>query len=188
MSWSVISAEDLAPQAWKNGGGQTRELLAWPNPSDWIVRLSVADIERDGPFSAFEGIQRWFAVLRGDGVRLYEYELRVGDELLSFDGALAPDCELIGGATRDFNLMHRRSRGRLIVQPADHPFLPEAGNSRWLGLFTAGGGLLSHGARAMPLRPLSLAWCESPARQSCIFDGEGAAWWMAWSEAESLGD
>jgi len=33
------------------------------------------------------------------------------------------------------------------------------------------------------LRPLSLAWCETPAAQSCVFSGEGAAWWMSWSEA-----
>ena len=48
------------------------------------------------------------------------------------------------------------------------------------------GGLLEHGARAMPLRPMSLAWCESPASQSCVFNGgeagEGQAWWMQWSE------
>ena len=70
MSWSQISALDLTPQPWKNGGGKTRELLAWPHPSDWILRLSVADIEADGPFSSFPGVQRWFAVLRGNGVRL----------------------------------------------------------------------------------------------------------------------
>jgi environmental stress-induced protein Ves len=35
-----------------------------------VVRLSVADIERDGPFSAFAGLIRWFAVLSGAGVLL----------------------------------------------------------------------------------------------------------------------
>ncbi|MDT9001547.1 HutD family protein [Paucibacter sp. APW11] len=180
MSWSIISAENVAPQAWRNGGGQTRELLAWPHAHDWVLRVSVADIEADGPFSVFEGVDRWFAVLQGEGVRLYDYELRVGDELLHFDGKLAPDCELLGGTTRDFNLMHRRGKGTLRVQPATHALLPQAGQAQWIGLFTAKGGLLEHGARAMPLRPLSLAWCEAPAAQSCIFEGEGAAWWMEW--------
>src|SRR6218665_1188986 len=83
MSWSVVCANDVAPQRWKNDGGWTRELLAWPHPADWALRISVADIEADGPFSAFEGVQRWFAVLAGAGVRLYEYELRAGDELLA---------------------------------------------------------------------------------------------------------
>ena len=183
MSWSIICAEDVSPQRWKNDGGWTRELLAWPRAADWSLRVSVADIEADGPFSKFEGVDRWFAVLRGDGVRLYEYELRVDDELLHFDGALGPDCTLIGGTTPDFNLMHRRRSGRLLVTPAATAIRPEG---RWVGLFTGRGGLLEHGARATPLRPMSLAWCESPASQSCVFNGgeagEGQAWWMQWSE------
>jgi environmental stress-induced protein Ves len=40
---------------WKNGGGVTRELLAWPGGGDWQVRISVAEIEADGPFSSFPG-------------------------------------------------------------------------------------------------------------------------------------
>lgn len=186
MSWSIISAEQVQPQAWRNGGGQTRELLAWPHAHDWALRISVADITRDGPFSAFPGVQRWFAVLQGMGVQLFEYEMRVGDELLRFDGALAPDCTLIKGPTRDFNLMHREGRGRLQVEPATHALLPQGsagGKAAWVGLFSAEGGLLTHGARAMPLRPLSLAWCEAPAVQSCDFVGEGAAWWMQWEPA-----
>ena len=55
MTLNVVRLEDAAPQAWRNGGGVTRELLTWPNADDWIVRLSVADIEKDGPFSAFPG-------------------------------------------------------------------------------------------------------------------------------------
>lgn len=184
MSWSIVSAADVAPQRWKNNGGVTRELLAWPHPADWVLRVSVADIEADGPFSAFPGVQRWFAVLSGNGVRLYEYELRPGDELLSFDGALAPDCTLLGGATRDFNLMHQRAKGAMAVSTAD---APPALPARWVGLFTAAGGTLTHGGRAMVLPPLSLAWCEDPVAQPLSFDtvagGRGAAWWMRWSDA-----
>jgi environmental stress-induced protein Ves len=35
-----------------------------------VLRISVAEITRDGPFSAFAGVQRWFAVLEGAGVML----------------------------------------------------------------------------------------------------------------------
>ena len=70
MSWQVVRVDSAAPQAWRNGGGVTRELLVWPNAEDWLVRLSVAEIERDGPFSAFAGVDRWFAVLSGAGVLL----------------------------------------------------------------------------------------------------------------------
>jgi environmental stress-induced protein Ves len=185
MSWSLICANEVAPQAWRNGGGQTRELLAWPHPADWALRISVADIERDGPFSAFDGVQRWFGVLQGDGVRLADWELRAGDELISFDGGLAPACALIGGSTTDFNLMHRRGRGQVRVKPAASMpagWLPSA---RWVGLFTVGGGRLLHGGRAMNLGAMSLAWCEDPAAQACSFEGLGAAWWMTWSENQT---
>ncbi|WP_349745193.1 HutD/Ves family protein [Roseateles cavernae] len=178
MSWSTVSAQDLAPQRWKNGGGWTRELLAWPRPDQWLLRISVADIEADGPFSAFPGIDRWFGVLQGGGVELLGRELRCGDGLLAFDGALAPDCRLLDGMTRDFNLMHRRGRGRVEVVPADRALLPEG--VQWLGLFTAWDGVLSHGGRSMNLAPMSLAWCEAPVAQRCAFNSPtpGTAWWL----------
>lgn len=193
MSWSIISAQDLAPQAWRNGSGWTRELLTWPHPGDWVVRVSVADIEVDGPFSAFPGLDRWFAVLQGDGVRLFsgdEYgdgdaskarELRCGDPLFRFDGAQAPACHLLDGMTRNFNLMHRRGHGQLRVQCASAVLLPSNHlPPKLLALFTAEGGQLSHGGRAMALQPMSLAWCESPAAQRCEFKAlvAGAAWWL----------
>ena len=56
---------------WKNGGGTTRELLSWPpGVADWHWRISVAQVETEGPFSRFDGVQRWFAVLDGEGVEL----------------------------------------------------------------------------------------------------------------------
>ena len=110
MSFHIVHFDDVKPQPWKNGGGVTRELLAWPNADEWAMRLSVADIECDGPFSAFPGIDRWFAVLSGNGVRLSSpaKTIQRSDDALHFDGALAPDCELIDGSTRDLNLMIRR--------------------------------------------------------------------------------
>ena len=177
MSWSIISADAVQPQPWRNKGGWTRELLAWPHANDWALRISVADIEADGPFSKFEGVDRWFAVLQGGGVRLWDYELLKGDDLLH--GALAPDCELIAGQTRDFNLMHRRGSGRMQVDAASLPLQPQG---RWVGLFSAEGGVLRHGGRSMALAPMSLAWCEQPTPQPCEFEGRGAAWWMQWSE------
>jgi uncharacterized protein len=115
----IIEADRIEPMPWKNGGGQTRELLRWPTDGDWRVRLSLADIEADGPFSAFPGVQRWFAVVEGDGVELdlagRLHRLRTGDAPLHFDGALAPACRLLGGPTRDLNLMLRGLEGRLLA-------------------------------------------------------------------------
>lgn len=114
-----IRCADVAPQPWRNGGGRTRELLAWPAGAGWKLRISLADIEADGPFSAFAGVQRWFAVIEGAGVVLAlpggEKRLTTADEPLAFDGAVAPGCRLVAGPTRDLNLMLREGiRGRML--------------------------------------------------------------------------
>lgn len=122
----MIDADNVPPTPWKNGGGQTRELLRLPGPgsdsNDWRLRLSLADITANGPFSAFPGVRRWFAVIEGDGVVLrfadIERAVRRGDTPVSFDGAAAPGCRLIGGATRDLNLMLRGLAGELAAASA----------------------------------------------------------------------
>ena len=64
---NVVRAATIEPQRWRNGAGLTRELLAWPEPRDWQLRISVADIREDAPFSAYPGVDRWFAVVDGAG-------------------------------------------------------------------------------------------------------------------------
>jgi uncharacterized protein len=97
---------------WRNGGGRTRELLAWPTAEAWQVRVSVAEISADGPFSPYPGIDRFFAVLEGGGVTLAlpsgDAVVRAGGAPIAFAGEDAPGCRLIAGPTQDLNLMVRR--------------------------------------------------------------------------------
>jgi uncharacterized protein len=109
MTWQVVRLKDIEPTPWRNGGGTTRELIAWPDSAAWLWRASVAEVLQDGPFSSFAGVERWFAVLEGDGVCLtvdgYMHMLTKSDQPLAFNGAATTTCELLGGATQDFNLM-----------------------------------------------------------------------------------
>ncbi len=111
MSWQLVHLTDVVASAWRNGGGVTRELLAWPNPMDWLWRISVAEVCSDSIFSCFEGVQRSLAILDGAGVRLgfahARFALTQTSAPLSFDGAATPYCELIDGHVRDLNLMVR---------------------------------------------------------------------------------
>lgn len=154
----LVHLEDVAPQPWRNGGGQTRELLAWPGSGDWQLRVSLADIEQDGPFSAFPGVTRWFTVIEGEGVVLRFGDraetLGPGSAPLRFDGGEAPSCELIGGPTRDLNLMLRGGEG--VIQPVA-PGQPFDGFAQ-RGLFTAGPGLLRCEGVPTPLPAHTLAW------------------------------
>ena len=146
MTLHKVRASDCAPAPWRNGGGRTRELLAWPAGPDWRLRISLADIDTDGPFSAFAGVTRWFAVIEGAGVVLSfadgERRLVVGSEPLPFDGAEAPGCRLVDGPTRDLNLMLRSGiDGRLLRALSGQPWGDEwpwracyvAGAARWVG-------------------------------------------------------
>lgn len=114
----IVDAHEVTPQPWKNGGGVTRELLRWPADGPWQLRLSVADIAANGPFSAFPGVMRWFVVLDGAGVVLTlpdgEHTLRPGDAPLCFDGAAAPGCRLLAGPTVGLNLMLQGLDGALL--------------------------------------------------------------------------
>ncbi|CAG9178971.1 HutD/Ves family protein [Cupriavidus pampae] len=130
MSVRRFSLDGIAPTPWKNGGGQTREIAAWPPGAsmetfDW--RISVADIAADGPFSAFVGIDRQIALLEGAGVVLqardgtFRHRLDRLGEPFPFTGDIAVDATLIDGPTRDFNVMTRRGRCRAVVEALRSP-------------------------------------------------------------------
>jgi len=126
---TLIAVDAVTPRPWRNGGGVTRELHTWPSTPDWQWRISVADIAADGLFSAYPGIERWFAVVEGDGVVLHHGTQRVVVDVRStphrFDGAEPPSCSLQGGPTRDLNLMVRRSAGAGTMQRVN-------GDDEWL--------------------------------------------------------
>ena len=115
----------LAAAPWKNGGGTTREIAAWPQGAgmegfDW--RVSIATIDQAGPFSAFAGVDRVIMLLDGSGVRLRSGDGRIEHRLdrphapFAFSGDMALDCELLGGPSTDFNVMTRRGRLRAEVR------------------------------------------------------------------------
>ena len=182
MNWQLVSLDRVAAQPWRIGGGRTRELLAWPSALDWQVRLSVADVDASGPFSRFEGVERWFAVLEGDGVLLHvdgeAHRLTRGDEPLRFDGAATVECTMLGGATRDFNLMAapgranlRRVRGEETVDAKQHALLAFYTHMAPAQLATAGDVL------QLPAR--HLAWCLGESAATVRFAASDGLWMEA---------
>ncbi|WP_207100173.1 HutD family protein [Paracoccus shandongensis] len=118
----LIPYSELTAAPWKNGGGETREIAAFPpgagfDDFDW--RLSIATIAGDGAFSAFPGIDRTLVLLSGNGVALQlddgaEQVLKPGD-LLAFAGEQAVRSRLLDGIVRDLNFMGRRGRATARV-------------------------------------------------------------------------
>jgi uncharacterized protein len=183
-SVSLIRGADLVASPWKNGGGVTREVAAFPEGAGldaFVWRVSIADVAQAGPFSRFAGIDRTLVLLSGAGMLLDEaggaaHALRKPLELARFEGETAVDARLIDGSTRDFNLMVRRSsahadltvwqRGAFDVQDADT-----------LLLFCAHGPVhIEFGVGATHrLNTLDTLHVESPRSLSCKLRGEDAA-------------
>ena len=87
----IIRYAELKAHPWRNGGGVTREVArhprtpsCGPRPQDtgqdnaWDWRVSIAEVSKAGPFSAFAGMDRVLTVIDGDLL------------LLSVDGAEHP--------------------------------------------------------------------------------------------------
>jgi len=45
-------------EAWANGVGSTTVVLREPDHANWTLRVSVANVEQDGPFSELPGTRR----------------------------------------------------------------------------------------------------------------------------------
>ena len=135
---TVIPANEYRRVRWKNGTGWTREIVRVPDREEWDWRLSIAEIEQDGPFSVFPGIDRELVLIRGNGLRLrFEdgevRELQPPHERIRFAGERVVGGELLEGPTHDFNLMWRRDAidAELLHRPLVGPmlFFTEPGTS-----------------------------------------------------------
>lgn len=167
--WNLVALSAAEPQPWRNGGGVTRELLAFPGATDWRVRISVADVTAPGPFSRFAGIERWFAVLEGDGVVLrvdgVPHPVGPSGPALRFSGEAGTDCELRGGPTLDFNLMAAPGCGRLDRLDGPRVFTAPAGALIGLYAHAAGGRIVVDGTSTeVPAGHLAWQLAEAPLR------------------------
>jgi uncharacterized protein len=109
---------------WKNGGGETREVVVWPADAsldalDW--RISLATVASDGPFSMFAGVTRTLCVIQGAGIELRvndtpAHVLQTSSEPCTFDGEAPASASLIRGPIVDLNVMSRRGRFRHHVR------------------------------------------------------------------------
>jgi environmental stress-induced protein Ves len=173
----LIQADEVAAQSWRNGGGLTRELLRWPiaaAAADWQLRISLAEVRSDGPFSIFPGIQRWFSVIDGAGVRLSlsgaDHLLQPGHEPLNFSGELPVNCVLVDGPTRDLNLMHAGGSASMArVQPGTS----WRSSLSMRGLFTRVAGLWSTpDMPALQLPAHCLLWLDGSTDSPWTFIAE----------------
>ncbi|QCP49055.1 HutD family protein [Trinickia violacea] len=114
-------------QRWRNGGGTTRALAEAPD-GGW--RVSLADVERDGPYSRFAGMTRLSLVMEGSGVTLRD----AADEVwlqrgipVGYDGERAWQATLCEGPVIALNAMAAHGRFRARMTPLRHATLVPSG-------------------------------------------------------------
>lgn len=112
-----LRRHDLRAAPWRNGGGVTYELAAFPEGAGFetfVWRMSMAEVAVDGPFSAFPGVDRTLTILEGAGVALdvsgARTTLAPNAAPFSFSGEAAVSARLVAGPILDFNVMTRRGR------------------------------------------------------------------------------
>jgi uncharacterized protein len=147
MNIMLLPANEYRRERWKNGLGWTREILRWPQDDDsWQWRLSIAEVDKDCPFSIFPGIERELVLLSGAGMHLRfddgeTVSLEPPHDRHRFSGDRALHAELIAGPTQDFNLMWRPERvdTMLLHRPLVGPmlFFAEPG-VRWVAHLMSG--------------------------------------------------
>lgn len=184
VAMQLLRPHDYARARWKNDGGWTTEIASAKDadsPSGFRWRASIAEIEKDGPFSSFPGIERDLLLLSGSGM-----ELDINDapairmerrfQHIHFAGEDRVMCRLLAGATRDFNVMtDRRSTlaevharpliGTMMVfvEPAESWLIHLFGGS---GSFRAGDQQLSAGGGDTVL-------LSAKARERVVIEGSG---------------
>lgn len=175
----IIRYAELKAHPWRNGGGVTREVARHPRttsmqtalqtgPRDtgqdnaWDWRVSIAEVSKAGPFSAYTGMDRVLTVIDGDLL------------LLSVDGAEHPlekyrpfrfsgDADSAGalptGDIRDLNVITRNGafKGYTSIielsKKRAHPVF--AGQ---IGILLQGQGTVSPGtAGSLPTGPAAVA-------------------------------
>lgn len=112
----VRTLSSVPVEPWRNGGGVTQTLAT--HGAEW--RVSVAQVERDGPYSRFDGIDRVSFLLLGKGVTLRHGASVVRLAPLTaveYDGGTQWDATLMDGPVTALNIMTAAGRYRTTVNP-----------------------------------------------------------------------
>lgn len=150
-----LLAAEQRKEPWANGAGTTTVILREPDSDDWRIRVSVARVDQEGPFSELANTRRILVPLDAPiGLRFPDsrelHAARLG--ILRFEGSPAPVGLLPEGPTRDFNLMLRDgAEGKVMPRTlVDSMLLTHKPGMRWL-VYVDSGGASIHADGEPPL-------------------------------------
>lgn len=179
---AVIPANEYRRVRWKNGAGWTREIHAEAAAGhDWAWRISIAEIEQDGPFSVFPQVGRELVLIGGNGLRLCMggavHELVPPYQRLRFDGGCKVSGELVDGRATAFNLMWQQDvvDAQLWHRPLVGPMLLFVDpGSTWAVHLLAGSAVIQGVPAPLAAGDTALLGADG-ARTRYVLDGGGEA-------------
>ncbi len=116
--------------AWRNGGGSMRLVATHPldgGADDFDWRISVAEVAKDSPFSAFPGYDRCIALISGNGMTLESGDLDLNHRLdnpmqpFYFAGETRIHARLIDGPMQNLSVLARRGSHWITLTPLASP-------------------------------------------------------------------
>ena len=129
----IIRHDEHQLVPWKNGQGMTRVVAVREDEETrgWLWRLSIATVDRDGPFSDFAGYNRVIMLLKGAGMTLEFGDFAPAEILderfrpFAFYGGWPCNAKLLHGEPlTDFNVIS--AAGRVSTQADVVPVFAEA--------------------------------------------------------------
>ena len=121
----LITQAEFSRMPWKNGKGETLELIKDEDDKGLIFRISQAAVTESGTFSDFSGLERHLVLIAGKGMRLTHqseqghvshHDLFHELDIAVFNGGDMTTSELIGGTIEDLNIMVRQADTQAEVQ------------------------------------------------------------------------
>ncbi len=122
-AFTIIPQSDYRRMPWKNGLGETLEIVACRANDELLYRVSQAAVVEDGVFSDFSGLHRTLVLLSGQGMLLTHtdgntercHDLTQPLSMAKFAGGDVTHATLANGKIEDLNIMVREGRATSSV-------------------------------------------------------------------------
>ncbi|MBS1766412.1 MAG: HutD family protein [Acidobacteria bacterium] len=167
MAFLHLRSNDYLAMPWRDGGGVTEQIAIEPPEATlgdgFLWRLSMARVERSGPFSRFEGYDRTLLLLEGaldlDFGAQGQVRMEEPFQPIRFSGDWEAHATLAGGPARDLGIISNRTRIRQevrVLRLDARPVAIEAVSTTWLILLSGSGALAPQGLTLAPLDAVKL--------------------------------
>ncbi len=168
MGFLHLRPSEYLAMPWKDGGGVTDQIAIEPPDATlaggFLWRLSLARVNRAGPFSCFPGYERTLLLVEGGGVEL-EFGVHGRASLdepfhpIAFSGDWETHASLTHGPVRDLGIISDRARVRQVVRVLDlgtEPIPIPPGPTAWIIALKGHCRLAPQGLNLAPLDAVRL--------------------------------